>query len=550
VTEEITSRLAEIPELGVISRTTAIQYKGTQLSVRDIARELDVEYVLEGTVRWERLPGGPSQVRVTPQLIRVADDTNVWTERYDAILSEIFDVQTDIAENVARALDITLLEPQRQAMAVAPTANLEAYDRYLRGNERYSDRFQEANATAAIELYEQATRLDSTFAVAYAALSRAHVWLHWQFGRTDQLSRARAAVDRALQLAPDLADAHMALGDYYYYGQQDFERALEQYISVQRRQPGNSDALALTAWILRRQGEWDRSIINGLRAVELDPRNPVWVIGLAQNYYYTRQYAAGEVFFQRAIALAPQTAYNYQWTVAFYLAWDGHMERARRTLEDGSLRIDLGELLVGPEVAWIGASVFAEEYGAAIDSLSLETASVDSADYYLTKALVNKRRDRANLARVYYDSAGAVLEGRTEGPSGQSDPRILLGLAYAGLGRGADAIREGNRAVARLPLSADALVGGERLLDLARIYVMLGDFDAAISELRLLISIPSVISPQLLRLDPTWDPLRDDPRFQRLLEGQPGESERDAAPVRIAQHVERPSEPPGRSRAP
>ena len=126
----------------------------------------------------------------------------------------------------------------------------------------------------------------------------------------------------------------MALGDYYYYGEQNFEQALEEYVRVQRRQPGNSDALALIAWIQRRQAEWDRSIVNAERALELDPRNPVWLIGQAQNHYYMNRYSEGEPYFQRSIALAPQTPYNYQWTAAFYLAWDGHMERARRTLED------------------------------------------------------------------------------------------------------------------------------------------------------------------------------------------------------------------------
>jgi serine/threonine-protein kinase len=534
VTEEITSRLAEIPELGVISRTSAIQYKGTQRSIDEIARELDVQYVLEGTVRWERAAAGPSQVRVTPQLIRVSDDTHIWTERYDAVLSEIFQVQSDIAESVARALDITLLEPQRRSLASAPTANLDAYDLFLRGNVSYSDRFLETNALAAEQLYEQATQLDSSFAVAFAALSRARVWLHWQFGRAEKLSAARAAVDQALQIAPNLPDAHMALGDYYYYGEQNFEQALEEFVRVQRRQPGNSDALALIAWILRRQGEWERSIANAERALELDPRNPVWVIGQAQNHYYTNRYAEGEAYFQRSIALAPGTPYNYQWATAFYLAWDGHMERARRTLEDGARHIDRGELLIGPEVAWIVASVFADEYGEAIDSVSLETAAVDSVDYYLTKAMVASRRDRPGRARAYYDSARVVLESRVQEPAGQSDPHIQLGLAYAGLGRAADAIREGEIGVNRTPLSADALVGGERLLDLARIYVMIGEYGAAIEELELVLSVPSVISPALLRLDPTWGPLRDDVRFQRLLEGMPGESDEQRTPVRVA----------------
>ncbi|HSG82588.1 MAG TPA: hypothetical protein VLC48_10080 [Gemmatimonadota bacterium] len=534
VTEEITSRLSEIPELGVISRTTAMQYEGTQRSIREIAEELNVEYVLEGTVRWDHAPGGASQVRVTPQLIRVSDDTNIWTERYDAILSEIFQVQSNIAETVARALDIALLEPQRQSFASQPTDNLEAYDLFLRGNEYYGDRFDGRNAYTAVEMYQRAVQLDTSFAVAYAALSRARVWLHWQFGHSEELPRAREAVDRALQLAPALIDAHMALGDYHYYGRRDYPRALEQYIWVQRRQPGNSDALALTAWIQRRQSEWERSIENASRALELDPRNTIWIIGQAQNHYYTRRFVEGEQYFQRAISLAPETAYYYRWTAAFYLAWDGHMERARRTLEEGGRHVPLGELMVGPEVAWIVASVFADEFGTALDSLDLLSSSVDSADYFLAKALVNSRRNRDMAALAYYDSARAVLDGRVDEPMGQVDPHAQLGLAYAGLGRGAEAIREGQSSVERFPFSDDAMSGVDQLTTLARIYVMIGELDAAIDQLELLLSVPSMLSIPALQLDPTWDPLRDHPRFQRLLLGLPGEDDRGQTPVRVA----------------
>ena len=534
VTEELISRLAEIPELGVISRTSAMQYKDTQKSIREIARELDVAYVLEGTVRWERTPDGQSLVRVTPQLIRVSDDTNIWTERYDAVLSQIFQVQSDIAENVALALDIQLLAPQRRSLESQPTENLEAYDFYLRGNEHYGDRFDEDEAWAAAEMYERAVELDTSFAVAYAALSRARVWLHWQFAHGEVLPGARAAVDRALALAPELADAHMALGDYHYYGERDYEQALGEYLRVQRRQPGNSDALALIAWIQRRQGEFDRSIVNARRALELDPRNSVWVIGQAQNHYYTRRFAEGESYFQRAISLAPETAYYYKWAAAFYLAWDGHMERARRTLEEGRRRIRTGLLLVGPEVAWIVASVFADEYGEALDSLTLDAAGIDSVNYYLAKALVSSRKDRAGRARIYYDSARVVLEARVPGPSGQFDPHGQLGLAYAGLWQADDAIREGQLSVAQLPLSLDTMSGADAIVNLARIYVMIGEYDAAIDQLELALSVPSMLSVSLLRVDPTWDPLRDHARFESLLQGEPGGVDREGAPGRIA----------------
>jgi serine/threonine-protein kinase len=518
VTEEITSRLSEIPDLGVISRTTAIQFKGSERSVGEIAAQLDVDYVLEGSVRWERTLGAPSQVRVTPQLIRVSDDTNIWTERYDAVLSEIFQVQSAIAENVALALDITLLGPQRQAIWAHPTENLDAYDYFLRGNDHYARRFIEEEAWSAVEMYEAAIGLDAEFAHAYAALARALVWLNQQFERGAALPRAREAVDEALRLAPDLAEPHMALGDYYYYGMLDFEQALEEYQWVQRRQPSNSDAVALTAWIQRRLGDWEPSIANAELALGLDPLNTVWLIGQAQNYFYTRQYEEGEPYFLRAIANAPDVPYYSRWAAWFYLAWDGTTGRAHRLLEQAVFRVDPGQLLLGGESSWIILHVFGDEYGPALERLSPDSADVDAGYYYLARGYLSARGGNDDEARAFYDSARVVFEARVlEGPEAFA-PRNALGLAYAGLGRSEDAIREGELAVRLLPLSRDAMTGTNRIRDLARIYVMVGDHEAALDQLEQLLSIPSEFSANLLRVDPFWDPLRSDPRFELMLD--------------------------------
>ncbi|MGD2152656.1 MAG: tetratricopeptide repeat protein [Gemmatimonadales bacterium] len=518
VTEEITSRLTEIPDLGVISRTTAIQYKGSPRSVGEIAAELEVDYVLEGSVRWEHITGAPSRVRVTPQLIRVADDTNIWTQRYDAVLSEIFRVQSDIAENVALALDITLLEPQRRAIRARPTEDLEAYDYYLRGNDYYARRFIEEEAWNAVEAYEAAIGLDPAFAHAYAALARALVWLNQQFERGTALPRARQAVDEALRLAPDLAEAHMALGDYYYYGMLDFEQALQQYEWVQRRRPSNSDAVALIAWIQRRLGDWESSIANAELALELDPLNTVWLIGQAQNYFYVRRYEDGEPYFLRAIANAPDVPYYYRWTAWFYLAWDGTADRAHRILGQALLRVEPGQLLLGAESGWIILHVFSDEYGPALERLSPDSAEVDAGYYYLARAYLTARSGDDDQARAFYDSARVAFEARVaEGPE-RFAPHSALGIAYAGLGRTEDAIREGELAVRLVPLSRDAIGGTNRVRDLALIYMMVGDYEGALDQLEQLLSVPSEFSANLLRVDPFWDPLRSDPRFQLLLE--------------------------------
>lgn len=517
LTDEITARLAQIPELGVISRSTAIRYKGTEQDVHEIGEELDVQYVLEGIVRWQRAPGGESRVRVTPRLVRVSDDTNLWTWRYDAVLSEIFRVQSDIAESVARALDIALLGPQRRALGARPTESLEAYDYYLRGNDRYARRFVEEDAWAAVEMYEQAVELDPGFAHAYAALARALVWINSQFKRSDVLERARTAVDESLRLAPDLVEAHMALGDYYYYGLRDYEPALEQYRWVRTRQPSNSDALALTAWIQRRQGNWQSSIVNAERALILDPLNSVWLVGQAQSLFCTRQYEQAEPYFRRAIAVGSDVPYYYRWAAWFYLAWDGTTERAQRVLDASFYRIEPGQLLVGSEASWIILNVFGPHYAQALDEFSLGPG-VDSALYFLAKAQISAQTGQSERARTYYDSARVVLEARVQQQPGEHILRSQLGIAYAGLGQKEEAIREGRTGVALLPVSRDAITGPNQVQDLARIYVMLGEHEAAIDQLEYLLSIPYSMSAALLRVDPFWDPLRSNARFQALLQ--------------------------------
>jgi serine/threonine-protein kinase len=367
-------------------------------------------------------------------------------------------------------------------------------------------------------MYEAAIGLDPEFAHAYAALARALVWLNQQFERGGALPRAREAVDEALRLAPDLTEAHMALGDYHYYGLRDFEQALEQYEWVQRRQPSNSDAVALIAWIQRRLGDWESSIANADLALELDPLNTVWLIGQAQNYFYTRQYERAEPYFLRAIANAPDVPYYYRWAAWFYLAWDGTTDRAHRLLEQALLRIDPGQLLLGGESSWIILHVFGDEYGPALERLSPDSAGVDAGYYYLARAYLSARTGDDDQARVFYDSARVAFEARVqEGPE-QFAPHSALGLAYAGLGRTEDAIREGELAVRLVPVSRDGSSGPDRVRDLAFIHVMVGDYEAAIDQLEHLLSVPSEFSSNLLRVDPFWDPLRSNTRFQLLLE--------------------------------
>ncbi|HSG81439.1 MAG TPA: tetratricopeptide repeat protein, partial [Gemmatimonadota bacterium] len=309
ITEEITSRLAEISALGVISRSSAMTYKGTTKDIPTIAAELDVDYVLEGSVRWERQSGGQNRVRVTPQLIRVSDDTNIWTERYDAVLSNIFTVQSDIAENVVAALNITLLDSQRRTLGRGPTANVAAYDYFLQCRDYFSRGTTLEHTRITIEMCQRAVDLDPNLARAYAQLGIAHTDMYWfYFDRSeDRLELARDAVDRALEIAPGLPEGHLAQGWYYYHGELDYDRALEEFEIVRRSQPTNSDLLAAIAYVQRSKGvdSFEQSLDNLRAAIEYDPRNQTKLVQMGISYFYMRRYPEALRYFDRATSLAP-----------------------------------------------------------------------------------------------------------------------------------------------------------------------------------------------------------------------------------------------------
>ena len=244
ITDAITARLANLSGLGVISRQSAVQYKGSGKTTREIREELGVDYILEGTIQRERPSDPHSRVRIIPQLIRAEDDIHLWAETYDEDITEVFRVQSDIAERVAHELDITLLAPERDRLESKPTENIEAYEYYLRGIE-YSDRQTSIeDAKTALEMFAKAVELDPGFALAWTKLSRAYIWLYWSGieERKTVLPKAEAAANEAQRIAPDLVETHLALGFIQYYGSRNYDKALEHFYNVLKQQPTNAEA--------------------------------------------------------------------------------------------------------------------------------------------------------------------------------------------------------------------------------------------------------------------------------------------------------------------
>ncbi len=519
LTEEVISRLAEIPELGVISRTSALQYKGTEKSIGEIGEELDVQYVLEGTVRWERPPEGASRVRVTPQLIRVSDDTHLWTERYDAVLASVFDIQSDIAGSVATAMGVALLDRGRPSSDRPPTTNLDAYQYLLRGNDHMHRGFSETDSRAAVEMYEKAVELDPTFAEAHARLSRAHSRMYWFFfDRSDErMAAALRAAERALELDPDHPQGHIALGSYYYR-LLDYDRALAEFATAERLLPSSGDLAYTISTSLRRKGDWEKGLEYLRRAVELDPRSSETAHALGSTLYYMRDYSETQASLDRSILLQadwPQPRVYKAWV---QLSADGDAETARSTLQRA---IDV----VSPESLFPGVddvqpwymlrSVGPPEW---VEGLAKGIFGADTASYFLARAELYGQRGEEELGRAYFDSVRVLMESNVARRPDDARFRSLLGVAYAGLGRKDDAIREANRATELLSVEVDGLWGRTFHENLAWVYVTAGEHDAAIDELQYLLSIPGPTTPALLRIDPAWEPLRDSPRFWDLLD--------------------------------
>jgi non-specific serine/threonine protein kinase len=519
VTEEITSRLAAASGLGVISRTSATQYDRTGKTVREIGDDLGVDYVLEGTIRWDRRGDDHGRVRISPQLIRVADDTHVWTNTYDGVLKDIFEVQTAVAESVIAELEINLLEPERRAVERKPTQNFEAYQAYLRGTSHMVTNL-EVDFTTAVELFERAVELDPDFAVAWANLSNAHSQLY-QAGhdRTPERGEAaRRALDRAREIDPNLFEVRLAAAVYDYYVLRDYGRALEELTALRRIRPHDGETLRIIGWIHRRQGKFDEALAEIDAALELDPRNASTARSLGNTALLMRRYGDAERGLEASIAMRPDQFLSYYEKALLFLLRDGDVESAVAALEAAPRRPEP----VASLSRW-RFDMFARDWQGALDRLGPGAFDVAAdQEWYWPKELmecfVYRGMGDAAATRSSCGAAGAFLERKLEELPGDHRVHSALAMAYALLGRKEEALREGQLSVELCPVSEDALVCPFFELWLAQTYAWVDEPELAVERLQYLLSIPSEISPMLLRLDPAFDPIREHPRFKALVD--------------------------------
>ena len=516
ITEEIASRLAAVSGLAVISRASTQNYDRSGKSMQDIGRDLGVDYVLDGTVRWQRGAAGESRVRVTPQLIDVASDTQLWSDRLDRSMQDLFEVQSEIATRVVEQLGITLLAGERNAVEARPTDNLEAYQEFLRGKELTATLRSAKDWPTGIEHLQRAVELDADFALGWAELSIRHSGMHhWREDPSqERLTLARTAADRALDLQPDLPESRIALGYYYYWGRKDYDQALDQFARVSR--PNDPRVLEAVAYIRRRQGRFEEALASLQAAVELDPRNAplFWEVG--QTFGLLRRYADADAEFLRAEALNPGNAALFVGRIDVRIRWHGDVAGARRLLDALPAYDD-------PQMDIHAVTMARREgrYQDALDTLATSRVTVfQSQAYYwptsLLEGQIYRLMGRFQEARSACEAAKRVLHGKVQEDGREPRYHADLALAHACLEEPEDAVREATLASDLYPVSRDRYGGPNFVVNLALVRALVGRKDEAMDLLEPLVTEPGQLSYYQVAVDPLWQSLWEEPRFRAL----------------------------------
>ncbi len=525
VTDAVRGKLAAIPGLQVIASRSSDEYKHSAKGLPEIARELGAEYLLIARIRWAKAADGTSRVEVSPELVEVGPDrtpTTKWQQPFEAAMTDVFRVQADIAGQVASALDLALGAGQKRALAERPTQNLAAYDAFLKGEATGGLLlFSPLPLRNAITYYEQAVALDSGFALAWAQLSRAHSGYYFNVTPSPtEGDAARRAAERASALSPGHPAAQQALGDYYQAVTNDYRRALAMYEAGLAAAPENTDLLTAAALTEQSLLRWDAAVTHLERAQGLDPRSVSTLRRLSQSLLRLRRYPEGLAAADRGLALSPTNLDMLQNKVMIKLA-QGDTSGARSVLRDAPPELEPTALVAHFGNYWDLYWTLDDSQQRLLLRLPPSVYDGDRSAWGLVLAQTYALRGDRASARAYADSARLGIEEVLRATPNDPQRRVFLGLALAYLGRKAEAMKEGERGAALAPSSRDGYIGPYLQHQLARIYILVNEPDKAIDQLEQLLGMPYYLSPGWLRVDPNFAPLRNHPRFQRLLSRTP-----------------------------
>lgn len=513
VQDNILTDLARGGGLKVFGRNATLQYRGRRKDVRQIRQSLGVGYVVDGSVQ-----RSGNRLRVNAQLIDAVTEQQIWAERYDRSVDDLFSIQTEVAEKIAAALHTALAPDERAALWSRPTRDMEAYDLYLRAREcihTYGTPPYRESFLKAVHLLEIAVARDPHFAVAYASLSEAHLNVYRYGGdRTpDRLAKARFAAETAMRLAPDLPDAHIAQARCYYRGAHDYEKALKELSLA--APTGEADFFLLASLAERRLGRWREALRDGEKAVEIDPLDPFITTALIETYIALRMYDEAERAADRGIAAMGPVIGAPSWILKAQSQMNrGRLAEAEATLEaappEAEMRTFFLAILAGYE----------RNFPQVAKLLPLVPRSVAEAraSVMVFEGRIARAKGDAEAAHAAFAAALPLAQTSVDDVVDEESPRSLLGLALAGLGRNNEALQESRRAVEMTPISRDAIAGAIHLSRLATIEAWSGERDAALKHLSELVELPYSPSYGDLRFDSIWDDLRGDPRFEEVVQ--------------------------------
>ena len=526
VQDEILTRLSNIADLKVISRTSTQHYKSAPDNLREIAKQLGVATVVEGSVQ-----KSANAVRINVQLIDARSDSHLWARSYDREIKDVFAVESEVAQEIADALQARLSPAEANTLATAPTKNTEAYDFLLKGD------FEERGAESSLkpEAYDQAASWyrraiveDPNFALAIARLVNSRMQRHW-FVETlseTELEEVRQTAQDAVKLAPTLAEAHVSLGIVYYFGHRQYDEALAEFRRAIELQPNNARALEYSGYVHRRQGRFQECLSELGKAKEQNPRDAGLLGNFGTTYTQLRMWKEAERFGSLSLALNPHTVDGMRSLMVTSLNGRGDIKGARRMLEtfppDASLLADAAHATVeGPLGFPAYLSVLEGNYAAALQLFENQNNGVGENARLSARAAVHILAGDATGARDEMEKARRLVEAKLQERPSDFDSMIQLSWIYLGLDRKIDAVKLAQRAAEFLPPEKDALVGTFTLYNVAVIKARTGDATGAIDILRRLLAMPAghEVSVVSLKTNPVWDPIRNDPAFQQLLTG-------------------------------
>jgi len=525
IQEEILTRLAKIADLKVISRTSTQQYQSQPGNLAEIAKQLGVANILEGSVQ-----KAGNQVRVNVHLVNAQTGSQLWAETYDRKLSDILVIESEIAKRIAESLQAKLTGREEQALAAKPTNNPEAYDAYLRGLAFEARSNYSSDALfKAIDFYGLAVQLDPNFALAWARLSGAHALLYFNRGEATAARRdaAKGALENAQRLQPNSPETLLFVGYYQYWVQRDYGLAKSTFEQVSKMLPGNGEVLYALGAVARREGHWDESVAYWERGLALDPRNTALLTEVAFTYAALRQFPTAIKLYDRALDILPKEFYLTASKASMYQA-EGNLQEAAELLvdvnaqtnSDPAVRSKLTQLRL--ERNFTEATQLVQARHARIQF----AFGIEKGTKQVGVALVHRLAGDTAQAKASAEQARNTLEPLSKEQPDNAFVAAALAVAYAMLDEKEQALNEAQRAMKLVPSSKDQLSGPGFEENLALVEVIIGDNSRAVSILTRLLQTsyggwlysPTPITPALLRLDPLWDPLRADPVFQKLCE--------------------------------